>query len=129
MSTQPEAKFRTRLTIAFREAFPDRKACGYSYVGVDGPGQKRGFPDLFFYLSVGGGPDGGRRHKDHFYVEAKVFPNTLESHQARTIAALRNAGCKVIVATFFPDKKIIRTEWSATERADFPTLEDFWANV
>jgi hypothetical protein len=129
MPTQPEAKFKARLVKAFREEFSDRQACGYSYVGVDGPGQKRGLPDLFFYFAIGGGLDGGRRRTGSLYIEAKVHPNILEPHQARTIAAMRNAGCQVIVATYFPEKKITRAEWSATERADFPTLEDFWFHV
>jgi hypothetical protein len=130
MPKQPEAKFKERLTKAFRKAFPDKKTAGYTYVGVGGPGQKSGYPDLHFhFVSPRESYDGVLHRADHIWVEAKVYPHTLEPHQARTIAALRNAGASVVVATYNPTTKLIRAEWSATERADFPSAAEFWAHV
>jgi hypothetical protein len=128
MPKQPEAKFKERLTKAFHKAFPDKKASDYTYIGVDGPGKKSGYPDLHFHYSRLS--EGSKtRAVGALWIEAKVSPNTLEPHQARRIAALRNAGEKVIVATYNPTTKLIRAEWSATERADFPGAAEFWAHV
>jgi hypothetical protein len=130
MAKQPEAKFKERLTKAFRKAFPDKKASGYTYVGVGGPGQKSGHPDMFFYFRKEvTAPMVSAHRADHLWVEAKVFPRALEPHQARVIAALRNAGATVLIATYNPKTKLIHAEWSATERYDFPSAKALWDNV
>lgn len=131
MPKQPEAKFKERLTKAFCKAFPDKREAGYTYVGVNGPGQKSGYPDLFFHFTNRAeiALMGGKLRADHLWIEAKVYPHALEPMQARIIAAMRNAGCSVMVATFHPETKVIRVEWSATERADFPDAKALWDNV
>lgn len=80
---QPEAAFKRRIVASFERNHAD---CWYSYL-VKGPGQRSGFPDLYFM----------RPRSRPLWMEAKTADEGLSDTQIEVTDWLHRCGDRIVL--------------------------------